>query len=256
MNIISMVKKEFKESTKNYKIIIIPVVFTLLTMMTPIMTLFLPDLLKNTSDLPAGTIIEIPPVELADMLNTFFTDIPQLTSIAIILLLMGTICNERNSGVASMVLVKPISTTSFFLSKLFSNSVLILVSYFLGNLISLYYCDLIKGGVNFNDGLLGILSILPLIFLIISITMFFSSFLKSSLGVAGASFGTTLLLLMVPQYISKSLVKFAPNTLLTNSTKLLSGAEITNIVKPIITTIGLSLIFIVTACLIFKNQEF
>lgn len=256
MSIISMIKKEFKENMKNYKLLVVPIAFTLITIMTPIMTLFLPDLMKNTNDFPEGTIIQIPEAHLEDMLKTFFTDIPQITSIAIILLIMGTIANERNSGVASMVLVKPISTTSYYISKLISNSTIILGSYFIGNLISLYYCDVIKGGVSFYNGFIGILSILPLIFLIISIVMFFSSFLKSALGIAGASFGTSLILLLVPQYISKSLVKFCPDTLLKNSTKLLVNGTVDNLWTPIIVALLLSTILIFLGCTIFKKQEF
>lgn len=256
MNMLYMIKKEFNENIKNYKILIVPIVFTLLTIMTPLTTMFLPELMKNSSDLPAGTIINIPEVQLIDMLRTFFTDIPQLSSIAIILLVMGTIANERNSGVASMVLVKPISTSTYFLAKLFTNSSIILGSYFIGNLISLYYCDILKGGVNFTEGLSGMLYILPLIFLIVVICMFYSTFIKSALGIAGASFGTSLVLLTAPQYISKSIVKFCPDTLLKNANTILSGGEVTNFMEPLVTVLILSLLLIVAACLIFRKQEF
>ena len=253
---LTMIKKEFKDILKSYKLLIVPIAFTLITLMSPLSTYFLPTILKNTSDLPQGMVIEMGDVALADILRTFFTDIPQITLIAIILLTMGLITTERLTGSCALVLSKPISSAAYFLSKGICASILILCSYFIANLISIYYCSLLMDGINIRDSILGIISVLPVILLIISISMFLSSFIKSTIAVGGLTFAANLAIFTAPKMISDTIYSLSPSKVIENASAILIGNNANNLFPPILTCFLISLTLFLLGAYIFIKQEF
>jgi len=84
-----MVVKETKELCKNFKMIIVPLIFTLLALMQPITMKMLPELLKSAGNLPKGTVIQIADPLVSDVLSGLLSQFAQLGIIVIILMVMG-----------------------------------------------------------------------------------------------------------------------------------------------------------------------
>ncbi|MCJ7689210.1 MAG: hypothetical protein MUO60_07815, partial [Clostridiaceae bacterium] len=162
-----MLNKEIKELCKTYKIIIIPLVFILLALMQPITMKMLPTLLKNASNLPAGTIIKIAAPSTNDVLRSLLGQFGQMGTIVIILMLMGTIAGERSLEITAMVLVKPIGRARYYFAKFFSYSILIICSMYIAFGFSAYYIVILFGKVSWSHIILGTTVYLPNVILII-----------------------------------------------------------------------------------------
>ncbi|MGL4773002.1 MAG: ABC transporter permease [Clostridium sp.] len=254
MNLMTMLEKEFKEIVKSYKIIWVPVAFILINIMNPILFKMLPQLTKTSTNLPAGTVIEIPEPQTNDILLGLFSSFSQLGILIIALIIMGSIAGERHQGVTSMVLVKPITRKSYFFSKFIAYSTLIIGSFILSSFVSAYYTNVLYGGVNFLDILNGTLLYSIYLLVVISIAFFFSSFIKSQVGVAGATIATHMVLTTVPQYISHSINVISPSSLMNYCGKLLIG-DSPEILGAMIFALVLLIAFLIGGFNLFKRQE-
>jgi ABC-2 type transport system permease protein len=250
-----MFNKEIKELCKTYKIIIIPLVFILLALMQPISMKLLPTLLKNASNLPAGTIIKIAAPSTNDVLKSILGQFGQMGTIVIILMLMGTIAGERSLEVTAMVLVKPIGRARYYFAKFFSYSILIICSMYIAIVFSAYYIEVLFGKVSWSHIMLGTTVYLPNLILIIAITMFFSSFLKSQIAVGGAACGVYIILSTVPQYLGGFLKSISINELVSTASDILTGANNIEFFKPVLGVMAMSVILVLAGWLIFDKQE-
>ncbi|WP_052158931.1 ABC transporter permease [Halobacillus sp. BBL2006] len=142
-------RKEILESWRNFKWIWVPLVFILLSIIDPLSTYYLPQILKATGGLPEGATINIPTPPSGEI---FMMSISQLNTIGLLviaLISMGTIAGERKSGVAELILVKPVSYFSYVTAKWAAHVFLVLVALLLGLLSSWYYVNLLFGEVSF-----------------------------------------------------------------------------------------------------------
>ncbi|WBW98338.1 ABC transporter permease [Oceanirhabdus sp. W0125-5] len=250
-----MLAKETKELSKSFKMLIMPLIFTLLALMQPITLKMLPNLLKNAEDFPEGTVIQIPEPLVSDVLSGLLSSVAQMGVIIIILMVMGTIAGERSLDITAMVLVKPIGRAKYYFAKIFTYSVLVIVSTYIALSVSVYYTEIIFGKVSWSHILLGTTVYIPNLLLVIAVTIFFSSFLKSQMAVAGAAFISYIILNKVPQYLGGFINSFSPNELGARASEILVGANNVEILKPLLGVVGLSIILILCGWFIFRKQE-
>lgn len=147
MQWLTIFQKEALENWRSMKWVWVPLVFILLSISDPLSTYYLPIILDKFGDLPEGA--EIPMMEYAPT-EVFMMSIGQLNVMGILIILlmtMGLIAGERKSGVIELILVKPVSYTSYITAKYASNLALVLFSTFLGLLVSWYYVNLLFGEV-------------------------------------------------------------------------------------------------------------
>jgi len=166
MGFYPMMKKEMMELFHSMKILYIPIVFTLLTIMQPVTMKMLPNLLEST-DLPPGSVISVPEPQAIDVMGTLLSKFGSLGSIIVILIVMGTIAGERASGVASLVLSKPISYIGYFTAKGIAYSILVTISIFIAMVVSTYYTKVLFGDVDWGAALLGTIAYVPILLLIV-----------------------------------------------------------------------------------------
>lgn len=255
MGFLPMLSKELKELFSSLKIIYIPIIFTLLTIMQPITMKMLPTLLKNSSNMPPGTIIQIPEPTAADVMGSLLQQFGQLGGIVIILIVMGAIAGERASGVMAMVFSKPVRYRSYFFAKAIANSILVVLSIYMAMIVSTYYTEILFGDVNWAHAMLGTLLYVPNLLMIVSLTLCGSALLKSSVGAGGASFVVYLLLSIVPQYIGQFGNSISPNQLIDSAGKIVSGSSGVDWAKPLASVLAICVIFLLIGLYSLKKRE-
>jgi len=188
-----LLRKEFKEQFKTNKILIVAAVFLFFGLSTPVMTKYLPEIIKSMPS-TGGIIIEMPTPTSNDALVSYTSDISQFGVLMAVLVAMGAIAKEVESGTAAMVLSKPVGRLAFILAKLKAEGFTFLVALILGGLACWGYTVLLFGDANalgflYQNLLLGLFFALCL-----GITLFFSSLMKSQLAAGGLAIALIIFL--------------------------------------------------------------
>lgn len=196
-------KKEWVEMSRNFKLLWMPLVFILLGIMQPVTSYYLPQILEAAGELPEDAVINIPVPTSAEVLVGTLGQYSQIGVLVLALGFMGIIAGERSSGVAGMILVKPVSFTSYITAKWLSAVLLTGISFFLGMISSWYYTNLLIGDIAFSTLLQGSIVYFIWLTFLITVTVLFSSFLKSSGIVAFVTIVVAILLSAVTSLLSK-----------------------------------------------------
>ncbi|WP_422124189.1 ABC transporter permease [Planococcus sp. X10-3] len=180
-----LLKKEWRENLRNYKLFWIPIVFILFGIMEPVSNYFLPQILDSVGNLPEGTVLEFP-TPLPEQILAAIMGQYQLVGLLIIALAyMGTIAGERRSGTATLLYVRPLSFTAYFMSKWVMAAIISLLSVWLGFLAGYYYTYLLFGSIDWVNFLQFGASYSLWILLVVSIVLV-SSALMPNAGLAAA----------------------------------------------------------------------
>ncbi|WP_459965063.1 ABC transporter permease [Paenibacillus sp. JCM 10914] len=243
-----MLKKESMELSRNLKIIIAPLVMILLGLSQPIVLKLLPKLI-DSSTLPEGVVFQISEPTAQEVIASTLSKFASMAPIVVCLIVMGTIAGERMSGVVQMVLVKPISRFQYFASKAIAYALLIYLSYLLAMIIAAFYTIVLFGDIHWTHAVVGIAAYLPNLLLVISLTLFASVFLKSSIGAAGIGLLGYYVLGFFP---SSSGVN--PHAVTSEAMNIvLHGSSQSDFSFIMISLI--SLIFLISGVFLFKKQE-
>lgn len=252
---LTVFKKESLESWRNFSWVWVPIVFILLSIMDPLTYYFLPKLMDLVDDIPEGMIFEIPEIPAPDAVMMALIQVSSIGMLIIILLTMGTIAGERKSGVAELILVKPVNHVSYILAKWFAKFSLFFVSFTVGMLINWYYVNLLFGDVGLADIIYLILFYSLWIMFAIALTIFFSTIFKGPGPVAGITIGTLISMSIVSGIVSRWLPWF-PNELSTYINDLLhSGTISTDLWGTAFVTVLLTIMFLTGSFLIFRKKK-
>lgn len=148
---ITLLNKEFLEMARNYKWIWVPITFILLGVMDPLTTYYMPQIIDSVGGLPEGAVINIPEPSAKEVFIMSLGEYQTIGILIIVLSMMGTIAGERKSGVAQLILVKPVSYISYITSKWAAALILVVISLFLGFLASWYYTGVLFEFIPFGS---------------------------------------------------------------------------------------------------------
>lgn len=236
-----MVQKELLEQARSFKLLWVPLVFIILGIMQPVSMHLMPLILEQAGNLPEGTVIEIPKAEATAVLAQTLSQFGTLGVLVLALVGMGTVSGERNSGSASLILVKPISSWSFISSKWTALLILSWGSLLAGYLASWYYTDLLFGEVSVDKIVSSFLVYGLWLTIVISFTVMFSTLLRSPAGAAFSALGGAFILSILASLFPKQL-GWSPGALSGFSYQLLT-IEVTNI-SNFIWAIAVAVLFI------------
>ncbi|MFD0672667.1 ABC transporter permease [Cohnella sp. GCM10027633] len=176
--------KEWLEMVRSFRILWMPISFIVLGASQPIMDYFMKDILANAGNLPEGAIIQIPVPKPFEVMAGALQQYGVIGMLLIALTSMGALSNERSSGTAAMILVKPVSFTSFVMAKWTAILLLATGSFLLGYGAAWYYTytlfDVVEWQGVLQSGMLFILWIA----LIGTLTLLFSALLRSAAAAA------------------------------------------------------------------------
>ncbi|WP_054636111.1 ABC transporter permease [Thalassobacillus sp. C254] len=148
---IQLWKKECLEMWRNFKWIWVPLVFIILGLTEPLSTYYMPVIMESVGGLPEGAVFEMPMPSPGEVLMMTTSQFNMLGILVIVLASMGLISSERRSGVAGLILVRPVPHASYVTAKWTGMIVLGWLSLFLGYLASWYYTNLLFGSLSFGS---------------------------------------------------------------------------------------------------------
>ncbi len=241
--------------SRNFKLLWMPLVFILLGIMQPVTSYYLPQILETAGELPEGAVLNIPVPSSAEVLVGTLGQYSQIGVLILALGFMGIVAGERSSGVAGMILVKPVSFTSYITAKWLSAVLLAGISFFLGMIASWYYTTLLIGDIAFSTLLNGSFIYFIWLAFLITVTVLFSSFLKSSGIVAFVTILTAILLSAITSLLSKWMI-WSPARLSGHSHSILmTDTTGEHFVLALTVTIALIIGLLILATQVFSRKE-
>lgn len=201
-------RKEMLEMGRSYKWLWVPLVFLMLGVMQPIVTRFMPEILKSAGNMPKGMTITMEPPSGAEVMAQTLGQYNSIGLLILVLSLMTMISGERQSGVSQMIFSKPVSFVSYTAAKWMGMLSLITVSFALGYAGAWYYTVQMIGSVDTGAALTAGGFYLLWMWFGGSLTLLASSLLNPAAGIAFISLGVALLLTMasgwLPRYLAWS----------------------------------------------------
>lgn len=176
---IAVLQKELLQQWRNKQIIWLPLVFILLAIMDPLTFYFLPEILDMTGGLPDGAIFEIPKLAPSEAMMMAIEQINLFGILIILFIGMNTLAGERKNLIAEIIFVKPLNPFSYLSAKWVSFIILSFIGLSIGLLLNWYYVNILFGDISFGILLKTIFFYSLWFIFVISLSIFFNSFLKS-----------------------------------------------------------------------------
>lgn len=254
---VTIFQKEVLEMWRSKKWIWVPIVFILITVIDPITTYYMPEILDKAGNLPPGTVIKIPTPSAPEVLAKSLSQLNLLGVLVIVLITMGIISGERKSGVSEIILVKPISYSSFITAKWAASLLLMWSSYFIAYLLSWYYVSQLFAVVAFSDFIRSFFIYGVWLTIVMTITLFFSS-MFSSPGAAGALSLMTIIVLNSVSGLLNHTLKWSPALLSSYTGEfILSGGGVNEALSATLIVTSLTIVLLlIFSVLIFRKKEF
>ncbi|PLR98847.1 ABC transporter permease [Bacillus sp. T33-2] len=221
----TLFQKEVLEKARNFKWIWVPATFILLGVMDPLSTYYMPQIIDSLGGLPEGTVIDIPKPSAAEVMLMSMEQFNTLGILIVVLTSAGIIAGERKSGVAELILVKPVSYASYITAKWAASLVLLLLSLLLSSLSSWYYTGVLFENIPAENFFSSLAVIAVWFCFILKITVFFSGLFKQP-GAAGVTSIATIVILTIISGSLPHLMEWSPGLLNNYAGKLLVSGEL------------------------------
>jgi ABC-2 type transport system permease protein len=252
---LTLFNKEMLEMWRNFKWIWFPISFILIGVMDPLTTYYMPQIIDSMGGLPEGAVIEIPVPSAPEVLFMSISQYNTLGILIVVLAAMGMISGERKSGVAELILVKPVNYYSYITAKWTSALVLLWISYLIGYLTSWYYVGILFEQVPFADFLSTYFLFGLWLSFALTITVFVNTMFKSPGIVGFVSMACVVILSLVTGLFSKWL-EWSPSQLINYSSDLLqTGSFPEGATGAILITLIVALVLIGLAGIVLKKKE-
>ncbi|MFB3166315.1 ABC transporter permease [Neobacillus sp. 179-C4.2 HS] len=251
----TLFQKEVLEMWRNFKWIWVPLTFILLGVSEPLTSYYLPQIMKSVGGLPEGAIFEIPKPTAGAVLASGLSQYSTIGALVIVLGTMGIIAGERKSGVAAMILVKPVSYFSFITSKWAGSLLLVWISLFIGYISTWYYTGQLFDWVPIGEFFQSFVLYGLWLTVILTVTVFFSAALLSP-GMAGFISLALALIISILSGALSNLLEWSPSQLTSYAGVLLTGGELPSDTMPaILIALLLIVILLWLSVFLFKKKE-
>ena len=236
-------KKELFELTKTYKLLLIVTVFLIFGFMNPVVAKFTPDLMESLME--EGIKISLPEPTIFDSWAQFFKNTTQIGLIVLVIIFSGLISNELSKGTLINMLTKGLSRKTVVLSKFTSSTLVWTLAYFLSALVTFLYSMLFWEDTQVEN----LLFSLTLSAIILGGILFKTSY--GSILFCGVIVGGLLILNIIPK-----VQDYNPIQLININMDILKGdVEIFEILKSLWTTLGASVLFVISSIVVFCKKE-
>ena len=180
-NFIVLIKKEFVQMVREFKVIWLPIVFILLGLTQPIVTYYLPSILEA---LGGGQGIKIDPSMTAQkggevLASTLGSQFDQLGLMIIVISMMSIIQTDKANGMLAFILTRPVTVISYIGGKVVSNYLIAAFSVAIGYFASYLYVNFLFTDLPISHMITGILFYLVWVLFIVSFTTMISAIFHS-----------------------------------------------------------------------------
>lgn len=251
----TLFKKELLEMVRNFKWIWVPITFMILGVMDPLASYYMPQILDAVGGLPDGTVLEIPYPTAPQSLLMSIGEFDTLGVLIIALITMGIVAGERKSGVAGLILVKPVPFSFYITAKWAGACLIVWVSYFMGMLASWYYTGILFGWIPFMEFLQGLVVYGIWLTFIMTLTLFYSAIFRSG-GLAGFFAIASAIVLNLVSGALSHVLEWSPALIMDYVSQFFLSGTFPEATFPalIIAISGIGL-FIVLSIVIFRKKE-
>ena len=246
----ALLRKELKEQLRTNRIVIVAGVFLFFGLATPLMTKYLPELIKLAGE---GMNIEIPPPTAVQAMAEYTSTMMQFGVLIAVLIAMGAVAKERESGTAVFVLSKPVGYPAFVSAKFKALGVTTLIAVVLGGLACWGYTYLLFNGAPALGFFYQNVLLLVYILLAVAATLFFSSLFKSQLAAGALGLVTVIVLSLVSGL--PWVGKYLPGALIGWGNRLLAGQAGAGAWGAVMVTLALIILSLYLAWMVLKKKE-
>jgi ABC-2 type transport system permease protein len=109
-----LLHKEITEQWRTGRLPVVAAIFLLFGLASPVLAKYTPDIVKLAA---SSIVIHAPTPTIKDAVAQLIKNLNQFGVLAAILLAMGSVAGEKESGTAAFVLVKPVSRFAFLAAK-------------------------------------------------------------------------------------------------------------------------------------------
>jgi ABC-2 type transport system permease protein len=223
--------------------------------MDPITTYYLPLIIESVGGLPEGTVIEMPTPLPSEVIMMSLAQLSSLGVLIIVLMMMGTISGEIKSGVAELILVKPITYLNYITSKWASFLLIVWVSLFVAMITSWYYINLLFGELLFLQLLQTIVFYGLWLTLVVTLAIFYNSLVQTP-GLVAALTIITIVAMSIITNIFDHLLTWSPIKLSEHILEMLVFNEVSiDLVATALVTAGMIVGLLFGSVYIFKRKE-
>ncbi|MEG0229125.1 MAG: ABC transporter permease subunit, partial [Oscillospiraceae bacterium] len=245
-----MTKKEFIESVRTYKLLIVAVIFLLFGMLNPITAKIMPELMSSL--MPEGMTITLAAPSAIDSWIQFYKNM-STQLILFIIVFSGIVANELSKGTLTNMLTKGLSRKTVILSKFVATTLMWTVSYLICFGTTFAYTMYLLPGELPNIALSGfcmwLFGVLQISIMLLGGVLFGSIY--GSLLLTG---GFTVLLMLIN--IAPKLSEYNPYLLSSESVSLLtSNMAVSDFYMSIFVTFVFILFFIIISLISFEKKQ-
>jgi ABC-2 type transport system permease protein len=177
-----LLRKEVTEQWRTRRLPVVAVIFLLFGLASPVLAKFTPDIVK----LAASTIdIHMPTPTIKDAVAQLIKNLSEVGVLTAILLAMGSVAGEKESGTAAFVLVKPVSRFAFLAAKFSGLAATMAFAVLVCGLAAYLYTDLLFAPLSVLGFGTACLVILLGLLEIAAVTFLGSTLVRSSIPAAG-----------------------------------------------------------------------
>ncbi|MBK3497243.1 hypothetical protein JFL43_20920 [Viridibacillus sp. YIM B01967] len=194
-----LMKKEYSQVLRDFKVIWLPLVFVFLGATQPIMTYYLPVILEVLGG-TQGISIDPTMIEQTGgqvLAATLGSQFDQLGIMIIVIAMMGLIQSDKSSGMLAFILTRPVTVSSYIGGKLVFNYLLVSVSVGIGYFISLLYIHFLFTSVELSQLIGALLCYLVWVLFSVSFITMLSAVLNSQALIAIVGIITLLICRML-----------------------------------------------------------
>ncbi len=247
------VKKEIIEGMRTKKFLVLAIGVLFFALSDPIILKLLPEILKN--QMQGADLSVLFELSQKAALDSYTKNLFQLSTLIIVLSMMGIISKERSDKTLTIPVSMGCSINGIVLAKLLVYGGFILIVNVLGMLVAYYYSGIIFGftyGSLFAATISGILYGIFFVF-VLSVLIFVSSFFKKSFLAVTV---TLLFVYLMPLagYLNV-LKRYLPINLLTEANYFADFLS-KNMFVALVCTIGLTVIFNILSVFKLEKVEF
>jgi ABC-2 type transport system permease protein len=250
---VALAKKELRESLKTSRLLIACVVFVLAGCGGVILTHYLPDLVRSQAS--SGITILVPKQTVVDAVDAYVKNVAQIPMLAVILLAMGAVADERAHGIGAMILSRPVSRAAYLLAKLTGHGVTQLAALAIGAAAAFYYIALLFNGASLGSYLLINAGLAATVLDVLAMTLLCSTVLPSGVAAGGTAFVLYLLISALPG-LWPPLGDSLPASIAGHAHALLAGTwSAGDLLRPLAGGLALAAGCVGGACLALLRQE-
>lgn len=248
-------RKEIIYFWRSKQFVWLPIVLMIFAVLDALSYYYLPEIIQWSGGLPEGTVFEATSLEAYDAVMMGIDQLSFIGSLIIIAISMGVIAKERQAGLAEIIFTKPIHPATYIMAKWFALITITTFSLFLALLFNWIYVNELFGAIAFQQFLFVFIFYNFWFSLIVTITVFFNSFLSQQ-GIVFASSAITVFLMSAINMAFGHRLTYFPNQLSIHIKEMLINQEVS---KALLVTSAiillLNLILLMASIFIFKRKK-